>query len=415
VKQSVCAPWLDRLVALDDLPRGEQVVVGCSGGADSLALLVLAHARGFDVTAVYVDHGLRPGSGHDAAVVAAAAAQVGTRHRVERVGVGDGPNLEARARTARYDALERARTEAGAIAVLVGHTGDDQAESVLLNLIRGSGTAGLAGMPARRGTIRRPLLELRRADTVELCARAGLAPVHDPMNDDPRHRRVWIRREILPALERRADRDLAEVLARQARVLRDDDDLLDALAAEHETDRTAELLALAPALARRVVRRWLGSPPPSVATVERVLAVARGDAVATELPGGDRVQRVGGRLVRARRRVGADDAELPVELALPGRARCAGVELEAWIEHGPPVAWPDGRWVAVCDADLVPETVIVTRGPAPPGSPRWTAPVVTAGGPVWLVGYGIDRRVRATSRTRRFLWLSAEPSMSPVT
>jgi tRNA(Ile)-lysidine synthase len=386
------------VIGLDDLDAHARVVVACSGGPDSLALLALTCERGFDVTAVYVDHGLRAGTAHEAAVVAAAAARFGATARRVAVDVGHGPNLEARARDARYDALERVRRDVGAVAILVGHTRDDQAETVLLNVLRGSATAGLAGMRPRRGAVRRPLLDTRRAETVELCARLGLAPVHDPMNDDGDHRRVWLRREVIPYLERGADRDLVEVLARQADVARDDDALLDELAAANATVEVRELANKPRALARRIVRQFLGAPPASLATVERVLRVVHGACRATELPGGDRIERIGGRLVRIERaRVPLE----PVMLAIPGRARFGSLELSARIERAAPAAWPDGRWAAVCDADLVPACATVETARA--------TPAVVAGSPIWRVGYGIERRVRATSRTRRYLWLSAEP------
>ncbi len=386
------------MIGIDDLDPNARVVVACSGGPDSLALLALACAHGFDVVAAYVDHGLRAGTDHEAAVVAAAADRFGAESRRVRVHVGRGPNLEARARDARYAALERVREETGAVAILVGHTRDDQAETVLLNVLRGSATAGLAGMPVRRGRVRRPLLATRRAATLECCARLALAPVHDPMNDDGDFRRVWLRREIIPALERGVDRDIVEMLARQADLVRDDDALLDELASARATVETRELAAMPGALARRVVRKFLGAPPASSATVERVLAVARGDARATELPGGDRVTRVGGRLVRV---AGASVPLEPVPLTFPGHARFGALDLFARIEHAPPVAWPDGRWSAVCDADLVPARGVVEDAGA--------APMVVGEGPIWRVGYRVERRVRATSRTRRYLWLSAEP------
>jgi len=416
--------------ALDDLGPGAPVVVGCSGGADSLALLALACERDLDVHAVYVDHGLRPGTGHDVATVTAAAARFGARMWVERVDVGLGPNLEARARAARYAALERVRSHVGGAAILVAHTRDDQAETVLLQMLRGAGSTGLAGMAPERGTVRRPLLGARRRETHELCARLGLAPVHDPMNDELHHRRVWLRREVIPQLERGAQRDLVEVLARQAEVLRDDDELLETLVDGYEPEDAAALAALPRALARRIVRRWLSTPSsPSVATVERVLAVARGDARAAELPGGERIERVRGRLVRV---AGAEPVGAPVSLAVPGHARFAGIRIDAWVENGPPAAWPDGRERAVCDADRVPATVVVRA--AVPGERfrplgrsgsksmrdalaeagvavgrRATAPVVAGTEPIWVVGYRIDHRVRVTTGTRRFLWLSAEP------
>ncbi len=395
-----CDPWLARLVALDDVPDGARVVVGCSGGADSVALLALVCARGFDAVAVYVDHGLRAGTAHEAEAVARVAARLGAGSRVEVVNVGAGANLEARAREARYAALERACAAVDAEAILVAHTRDDQAETVLMHVLRGSGTAGLAGIPVQRGNVRRPLLGLRRADTHELCARLGYAPVQDPMNGDLDHRRVWLRREVIPQLERGADRDIVEVLARQADLLRDDDTLLEMLAAERSTDDAKAIATMPVALARRVLRRRLGPPPPTAATVERVLAVARGERIATELPGGAQVRRVGGRLVRT----DPADPQAPQDasLSLPGRARFGALLLEAWIEHGPPAAWPDGRWIAVCDADLIADTAVIRAGAR--------TPIVESDGPVWLVGYRVDRRVRVSASTRRFLWLSAEPS-----
>jgi tRNA(Ile)-lysidine synthase len=418
--------------ALDDLAANASVVVGCSGGADSLALLALACGHGFEVCAVYVDHGLRAGTGFDAETVRRAAARFGARWRVERVEVAPGSNVESRARDARYAALERVRVELGAEAILVAHTRDDQAETVLLQMLRGAAGPGLSGMAARRGFVRRPLLASRRRETHEICARLRLTPVHDPMNDELHHRRVWLRREIIPRLEGGTDRDLVEVLARQAEVLRDDDEVLEALASQHDAEDVVSVLALPRGLARRVIRRWLAAPaPPSVATVDRVLAVARGETRAAELPGGDRIERIRGRLVRVAgfgQRVAP-----PVALELPGRARFADVEIEAWIEDGPPAAWPDGRERAVCDADRVPASMVV-RAPAPgerfqplgrggskllrdalaeagiAASRRAVAPVVVGTGPVWVVGYRIDHRVRVTTRTRRFLWLSAEPA-----
>jgi tRNA(Ile)-lysidine synthase len=281
------------------------VVVACSGGADSLGLLVVAADAGLVPVAVHVDHGLRPGSARDADVVRDAARRLGVRARSVAVDVEPGGNLEARARDARYAALEAVRVEERASAVLVAHTADDQAETVLLNLMRGSAASGLAGMPARRGRIARPLLGVRRDAVRALVAARGLEPVADPSNDDPAFRRNWVRHEVLPALNAGVQRDLVPVLTRQAAVLRAEADLLDELAdvlltAAGETAPGARVLADAnPALARRAVRRWLGSPPPSLAEVERVLAVARCERRAAELAGGRRVWREGGRLHQA--------------------------------------------------------------------------------------------------------------------
>ncbi len=266
-------------------PRGTATTCAVSGGADSLALLALASRAVGTVTAVHVDHGLRTGSEVEADVVAAAAERFGARFRSERVCIPPGPNLEARARAARHAVLPAD--------ALTGHTADDQAETVLMNLLRGAGLDGLCGM----GPGRHPLLALRRADTRQLCEALELHPVDDPTNDDAVHLRNRVRHELLPFLDDLVARDVAGVLSRQAALLRDDAELLDALAAAIDpTD--AKALALAPApLARRAVRRLLAQDhPPDGATVERVLAVSRGEVIACEVTGGRRVERHRGRI-----------------------------------------------------------------------------------------------------------------------
>jgi len=286
---------LSALVARCDFPEsGARVTCAVSGGTDSLALLVLATARGLVVEAVHVDHGLRPGSAAEADVVADACRRLGAAFRAVSVKVDAGPNVEARARSARYAVLPDD--------VLTGHTADDRAETVLLNLMRGAGLDGLSGLRPTggpSGRVRHPLIALRRADTALVCAEAGLVPVHDPSNDDVSLLRNKVRHEILPALSAAAGRDLVPVLVRQADLLADDGDLLDQLAGEIDpTDAVALTRAPVP-LARRAIRNWLaGDHPPDAATVERVLAVARGEAVACELPGGDRVSRRNQRLSR---------------------------------------------------------------------------------------------------------------------
>ena len=233
---------------------------------------------GCRVTAVHVDHGLRPGSAGEADVVRQAAARYGAAFRAERVDVAPGPNLEARARAARYAVLPPD--------VLTGHTADDQAETVLLNLLRGAGLDGLAGMRSEG----HPLLALRRAETEAVCRAEGLIPVVDPSNADPAHRRNRVRHELLPLLNDIAQRDVVPLLARQAALLRDEADALDA-ALPDPTD-AARLAAAPPAVARRAVRAWLTTDhPPDAATVERVLAVARGEAKATDAGRGRRVAR----------------------------------------------------------------------------------------------------------------------------
>ncbi len=272
--------WPDLLARCTFPPPGTTVTCAVSGGADSLALLVLAVEAGCDVTAVHVHHGLRDGAEADAGVVEAVASARGAAFRSVNAIVEPGPNLEARARAARYAALPEG--------VLTGHTADDQAETVLPNLLRGAGLNGLAGM--RRA--QRPLLSLRRSETRWLCAQLGLSPVHDETNDDLRFRRNQIRHEVMPALDDIAARDVSALLARQADLLRDDADLLDALAQEIDATDAVALRDAPPALARRAVRQWLANGhPPDAATVERVLGVARGDTIATDIGDGRRVER----------------------------------------------------------------------------------------------------------------------------
>ena len=273
-------------------PAGTSVACAVSGGADSLALLVLAVAAGLEATAIHVDHGLRPGSAGEAAVVEAAASALGARFRSVTVSVGEGPNLEARARAARYAALP-----AG---VLTGHTADDQAETMLINLLRGAGLDGLA--PMRSGArVGRPLLRLRRLETRALCAAAGFTPVADESNDDPRFIRNRVRHELLPLLADIAGRDPVPILARQASLFGDEAAVLDALATGFDLTDARAARDQPPAVLRRAVRAWLRAGgaeehPPSAAEVERVLAVIRGDATACELSGGRTVRRSQGRL-----------------------------------------------------------------------------------------------------------------------
>jgi len=274
-------------------PSGTALTCAVSGGPDSLALLALAVAAGCDVTAVHVDHGLRPGSDEEAGVVAAAAVRLGAGFRAEHVVVADGPDLEARARAARRAVLPPDHA--------TGHTADDRAETVLLAIVRGTGIDGLAAL---RPGPRHPIVGLRRAETAALCADLGLDPVVDPTNTDPRFSRNRVRHEALPLLTDIARRDVVPLFCRLADLAAADAGLLDALAGEAVPDATdARAVAAAPdPLARRVLRAWLRSQtddeahPPDLAALERVLAVARGDAVATDVGAGVRVARTAGRL-----------------------------------------------------------------------------------------------------------------------
>ena len=268
---------------------GTAVDCAVSGGPDSLALLVLASEAGCSVTAWHVDHGLRPGSAGEAEVVARAANRWGAAFEARSAQCEPGPNLEARAREARYRVLPEG--------VLTGHTADDQAETVLLNLMRGAGLDGLAGIdPARR-----PLLALRRHETRALCSSLGLEPVQDPSNLDPAHRRNRVRHELLPLLCDIADRDVVPIIARGAGLMGGIRDLLDELAAAIDpTDAKAMAEAPEP-LAQMALRRWIqretsAEHPPDAAAIERVMAVVRNEIRSTEIGGGWRVTRSSQRL-----------------------------------------------------------------------------------------------------------------------
>jgi len=272
-------------------PAGTEVGLAVSGGPDSLALLALAAEAGCKPVAYHVDHGLRPGSADEAAVVREAAERFGAGFVSLRVSVAPGPNLEARARMARFGALPRE--------VATGHTADDQAETVLLNTLRGAGPDGLAGM---RPGPRHPILAIRRAETHQLCSDLALPTVSDPSNADVSLLRNRVRHEVLPTLSALSGRDLVPLLARQAQHFAEESELLDGLALRLDPTDAAGLTAAPPVLARRAVRRWLreldaeGHPPDS-ATVARVLNVAAKAALACEVGGGRRIRRSAGRLV----------------------------------------------------------------------------------------------------------------------
>lgn len=217
------------------------VLVALSGGPDSLALAAAtafeASRAGMRAGAVIVDHSLQEGS----ATVAARAAQQATDLDldpviVRTVTVGDAGGPEAAARAARYAALDAVASELGARSVFLGHTLDDQAETVLLGLARGSGATSLRGMAAASGTYSRPLLGIPRATTVQFCVDSGLIAWHDPHNDDPTYTRVRVRSTVLPMLERELGPGISDALVRTAEQLREDSDALDHFAEEIAED-----------------------------------------------------------------------------------------------------------------------------------------------------------------------------------
>ncbi|MEG2490693.1 MAG: tRNA lysidine(34) synthetase TilS [Aurantimicrobium sp.] len=222
---------------LSDLTPDAVVLVALSGGPDSLALAAglafEAPRAGLLAGAVIVDHGLQEGSEVVAETAAAQARELGLDPVIiRRVKVVPASGPEADARTARYDALDSVAKELGAVAILLGHTLDDQAETVLLGLTRGSGATSLAGMSDINGIYRRPLLGIRRAQTVAACEDQGLTPWNDPHNQDSSYTRVRIRHEIMPVLENQLGPGVVEALARTAEQFKQDSAVLDALTSE---------------------------------------------------------------------------------------------------------------------------------------------------------------------------------------
>ncbi|MDL5157673.1 tRNA lysidine(34) synthetase TilS [Actinomycetospora termitidis] len=293
---------------LPDVGSGP-VVVACSGGADSLALAAAAAFVLDTVHAVVVDHGLQRGSDEVAARVRGQLVGLGVDAAVVTVEVGRASGPEADARTARYAALRTASEELGGVPVLLGHTLDDQAETVLLGLGRGSGARSLSGMRTWDPPWCRPLLGVRRATTRQACVEAGLQPWDDPHNDDPRFTRVRLRHEVLPLLEDVLAGGVAPALARTAAQLADDDAALTALAEDLRRQAEDDDGGLAApvvgkgeaAVRRRVLRAWLvgrgvrGADDAQLRAVDDLLVRWRGQGPSS-LPGGLEVVRARGRL-----------------------------------------------------------------------------------------------------------------------
>ena len=315
---SVAAVRVPVRATLGGLAPGDVVAVACSGGADSLALASAAvfegHKLGLRVIGVTVDHGLQPGSAEQADRVVAQLAALGVDETLTarvHVDTTSGLGPEAAAREARYAVLEEVATRTAARLVLLGHTLDDQAETVLLGLTRGSGGRSLQGMRPGFGVFARPLLGVRRADTVTACQVEGLEPWDDPHNDDPGYTRVRVRRRVLPVLEDELGPGIADALARTADQLRDDTALLDDLAAAtlEEARRSGgldvdSLAAQPPALRHRAIHATAlaaGVPPAEltrrhVLEVDRLLVAWRGQQW-VDLPGHLRALRRDGLLV----------------------------------------------------------------------------------------------------------------------
>ena len=305
---------MDALVALRSAVRaslekfspGDVILVAVSGGADSLALAEAAKLEGEKLTlkiiGVTVDHQLQNNSAAQAEKV---VNQLSIPCLIEKVFVQVTDGLEASARRARYAALDKCAKENNAVAVLLGHTKDDQAETVLLGLARGSGARSLSGMAFENGIYLRPFLNITREQTVTACKELNLEPWNDPHNEDSSFLRVRVRKEVLPIMERKLGPGVKDALVRSAQLLRDDADALDALAAEFwATDKSLEIEALsklAKAVRTRVLRLALFESGVSqlsaeqIGQVEALISNWKGQGEVS-LPSGVKVSRISGRL-----------------------------------------------------------------------------------------------------------------------
>ena len=299
---------------LSSCSAGDTVLVAVSGGADSLALAaaLIPETKNMliNLVGVTIDHQLQQNSGEQATKVLAQLSELGiAKVEIIKVDVELVDGLEASARRARYAALDSAAEKYNANLVFLGHTLNDQAESVLLGLARGSGARSLSGMARCTGKYCRPLLEISRSDTLTACAENNLTPWIDPHNSDSQFARVRVRTEALPKLEESIGPGITEALARSADLLRDDADALDGWAAQVAAEldladlEVNHLADLPKAVRTRVLRMAIyaaGAPMGSitaehVASVEAFVTSWHGQG-ACSLPGGVKVSRISGRL-----------------------------------------------------------------------------------------------------------------------
>ena len=299
---------------LENLTAGDCALVAVSGGADSLALALAlikeAPELAITLIAVTVDHQLQSGSNEQAKQVQTQLKVMGYQEVIiEKVSVVEKSGLEADARTARYTALDSIAHAYGATQIFLGHTRDDQAETVLLGLARGSGTRSLSGMAIINGKYARPFLQLTRVQTVAACQEADLQPWSDPHNVNEKFSRVRVRNKVMPVMEEEIGPGIAAALARSAAILRDDADALDEMAQAviSRVDLSdldcAALAELPRAIRSRILRAAIyaaGAPSGSLsadhlAAVEALVTSWRGQGEVS-LPGGVKVARISGRL-----------------------------------------------------------------------------------------------------------------------
>ena len=299
---------------LENLTAGDCALVAVSGGADSLALAYAlskeAPELAVTLIAVTIDHQLQSGSGEQAKKVQVQLKAMGYQEVIiEQVSVVEKSGLEADARTARYAALDAIANAYGATQVFLGHTRDDQAETVLLGLARGSGTRSLSGMATINGKYARPFLQLTREQTVAACQEAELQPWSDPHNVNAKFSRIRVRNKVMPVMEEEIGPGIAAALARSAAILRDDADALDEMAQAviSRVDLSdldcAALAELPRAIRSRILRAAIyaaGAPSGSLsadhlAGVEALITSWHGQGEVS-LPGGVKVARISGRL-----------------------------------------------------------------------------------------------------------------------
>lgn len=409
----------DRLVAevaraLDPLPPAATALVAVSGGPDSTALAFLAAEARPDLELVlgHVRHGLRDDAA-DAAVVADHARFLGVPLELAEVVVAPtGEGIEAAARGHRYAALRRQARAVGAAFILLGHTAEDQAETLLMRLARGTGVPGLGGMSANRGGLVRPLLRLRRNDVRRFVVHEGLRTVDDPTNRDPALTRTVARHQVLPAMAALGP-DPVAALARLADVARDDAEKLDldARAAQRQLTRSYgpvqvlrqdELARLHPAIGNRVVRDVIADSrgsdePPSAAQVARVLGLESGSAA--DLPGVS-VTAGGGWLA-----IGPPDpVEAPdVALAVPGRTAWTPARVDIVAVDAASARAGGGQLALDLGDRWVPPEFEVTPGLVPPGGREELGRIVlgaVGGSPGGAGGRLIVRARRPGDRVR---------------
>lgn len=442
----------------DLLKGGERVVLAVSGGPDSMVLMHgmarIAPALDLSLHVAHFDHRLRETSGADAGYVATQARRLGLP---VTVGTADdtakikGMSPEESARSRRLAFLEQVASTTGSSRIATGHTLDDQAETVLMRLLQGTGRRGLGGINPKRWYYIRPLIDLRRADVEAFCRAARLRPRIDESNLDPAFLRNVIRHETIPFLESSMHGGLREALARLADVVRDEDAYLDEQAAmlgpwewvdgdsRELRMKVEDLRALPPALQRRQIRlmTWtLANVVHDARHTERIRTLTlegdTGDAI--DLPEGLRARLEYGFILLGRAPL--PSAALPsVTLDVPGETDLPGwgIRVRSWASTERPVSWPDGRKLCVLDADRVPFPLRVRR--ARPGDrfrplgmarskkvgdfftdakvPKGTrgrVPLVVGADDevVWIAGHRVDDRAKVRDETERFLWLSLE-------